>query len=98
MLVSCPENECPLLKFLDGFFYGVDFGYSHDFYYGFGSGWMVFRVFHGFPKRVASRVCGCFSDKSVNDASDTPGGEEAYFRKPVDNRQELEMSLKVQLI
>lgn len=89
MLVSCPENQCQLLKFLDRFSYGVDFGYRYDFYYGFSSGWMDFRVYHGFPKRMACRVCGCSSNKSTNDASDTADSEEAYFRKPVDEQTEL---------
>jgi hypothetical protein len=86
MLVSCPENECQLLKFLDGFFHGDDLRYRYDFYYGFSSGWMDFRVYHSVPRRVAYRVCGCSPNKFANDASDTADSEEAYFRKPVDEQ------------
>ena len=89
MLVSCPENQCQLLKFLDRFFYGVDFGYRHDFYYGFSSGRMDFKVYHGLPKRMAYRVCGRSPNKSAYDASDTADSEEAYFRKPIDKQTEL---------
>jgi len=79
----------PATQILDRFFYGVDFGYRHDFYYGFSSGRMDFSVIMAFLSGWLIGFAVALPTSLTNDASDTADSEEAYFRKPVDKQTEL---------